>query len=203
MDFYTFRQIKNSVMKKISLSLGLLLALLITATAQVTIGDVTLPGSLKAGNTNLVLNGGGTRVKFFMDIYVAGLYLPAKNSNADAIVKANEPQAVRLQITSNMATSDRMADAVKEGFEKSTGGKLAPIQGKIDRFLKLFRQEAIVKTNVFELVYEPAAGTKVYKNGKLLDTIEGMDFKTALFGIWLGNDPVEPKLKAGMLGQAK
>lgn len=203
MDFYTFREIKNSVMKKISLTLGLVVALVISAAAQVTIGDVTLPGSIKAGNTSLVLNGGGTRVKFFMDIYVAGLYLPAKNGNADAIVKANEAQAVRLQITSGMATSDRMADAVKEGFEKSTGGKVAPIQAKVDRFLKLFKQEAIVKTNVFELVYEPNVGTKVYKNGKLLDTIDGMDFKTALFGIWLGNDPVEPKLKAGMLGQAK
>jgi hypothetical protein len=43
-------------------------------------------------------------------------------------------------------------------------------------------------------------GVKVSKNGKLLDTIEGQDFKTALWGIWLGAEPVEAKLKTGMLG---
>jgi hypothetical protein len=190
-------------MKKISLTLGLMACLIISATAQVTISDVTLPGTLKAGNTNLILNGGGTRVKLFMDIYVAGLYLTAKNTNGDAIAKANEAAAVRLQITSSMATSERMADAVKEGFQKSTGGNTKPIQAKVDRFLKLFSQEPIVKTNIFELVYEPGVGVKVSKNGKLLDTIDGLDFKTALFGIWLGNDPVDKNLKAGMLGVPK
>lgn len=190
-------------MKKISLTLGLIVALVITASAQVTIGDATLPATIKAGNTNLVLNGGGTRVKMMFDVYVAGLYLPAKSNNGDAIVKSNDAAAVRIQITSGLATSDRMADAVKEGFEKSTGGKTAPIQAKVDRFLKLFKQEAIVKTNVFELVYEPGTGTKVYKNGKLLDTIDGQDFRTALLGIWIGADPVDAKLKAGMLGAAK
>ena len=190
-------------MKKITLTLGLMACLIISASAQMTISDVTLPATLSAGGTNLVLNGGGTRVKMFMDIYVAGLYLTAKSNNGDAIVKSNDAAAVRLQITSSLATSERMADAVKEGFQKSTGGKTAPIQAKVDRFLKLFSQEPIVKTNVFELVYEPGTGVKVSKNGKLLDTIDGQDFKTALFGIWLGNDPVDKNLKAGMLGTAK
>jgi len=190
-------------MKKLALTLSLISCLVISASAQQTISDVTLPATAKAGATTLVLNGGGTRVKMFIDVYVAGLYLPAKSNNGDAIIKSNDAAAVRIQITSGLATSDRMADAVKEGFDKSTGGKTAPIQAKIDRFLKLFKQEAIVKTNVFELIYEPAAGTKVYKNGKLLDTIEGQDFRTALLGIWIGADPVDAKLKAGMLGAAK
>ena len=190
-------------MKKIILSIGLISCLVLSVSAQVTISDVTLPATEKAGNTNLILNGGGTRVKMFMDIYVAGLYLTAKSSNGDAIAKANDPAAVRIQITSGLATSERMSEAVKEGFQKSTGGKTAPIQAKVDRFLKLFSLEPIVKTNVFELVYEPAVGVKVSKNGKLLDTIDGQDFKTALFGIWLGADPVDKNLKAGMLGVPK
>ena len=32
-------------------------------------------------------------------------------------------------------------------------------------------------------------------------TIEGLDFKKALFGIWLGNKPADDDLKAGMLGK--
>jgi hypothetical protein len=168
--------------------------------AQTTISGVSMPATMKAGNSSLVLNGAGIRVKFFMDIYVGGLYVGAKSKDGDAISKANEAGAVKLHIVSGMATSERMADAVKEGFEKSTGGKTGPLQARIDRFVKLFKAEPIVKGNEFDNIYVPGIGTQIFKNGKLLDTIEGLDFKTALWGIWLGSDPVQENLKVAMLG---
>lgn len=180
-----------------------MLLLLFTAhqtIAQTTISGVTLPASMKAGNNNLVLNGGGVRVKFFMDIYVAGLYVTTKGTNGDAIAKANEPTAVKIHIVSGMATSERMKDAIAEGFKKSTGGNTAPLQAKIDKFIAVFAQEPIVKGDVFDNVYVPGEGVKVYKNDKLIQTVDGLDFKTALWGIWLGNEPADKNLKAGMLG---
>ena len=39
------------------------------------------------------------------------------------------------------------------------------------------------------------------KNGVKKGTIEGLDFKKALFGIWLGNKPADDDLKDGMLGK--
>jgi hypothetical protein len=47
----------------------------------------------------------------------------------------------------------------------------------------------------------PGKGVESYKNGTLQGTIEGMDFKKALFGIWLGNKPADDDLKAAMLGK--
>ena len=108
--------------------------------------------------------------------------------------------AVKLNIISSLVTSDRMKDAIIEGFKKSTGNKTAPIQAKIDRFVKLFSLSPIVKGDVFDNVYTPSGGVQISKNGKVLDTIDGLDFKTALWGIWLGNDPVDKDLKKGMLG---
>jgi hypothetical protein len=192
-------------MKKIS-TLCVALYLLISASqvsAQTTIAGVTLPTTLKVGNTNLVLNGGGTRVKLFMDMYVAGLYVPTKSNSGDAIAKANEAGAVRLHIVSSLVTTDRMKEAIIEGFKKSTGGKTAPLQARIDKFVQVFSLEPIVKGNEFDVTYSPEEGTKAYKGGKLLQTIEGADFKTALWGIWLGNDPVDKNLKEGMLGGKK
>ena len=190
-------------MKRSIKTAALSIMLLIAATqvnAQVTVSGVTMPGTLKVGNNNLVLNGAGIRVKLFMDIYVAGLYVTNKSNNGDAIAKANEPAAVKLQITSSLVTSDRMKEAILEGFKKSTGGNTAPLQAKIDKFVKVFSLEPIVKGNVFDITYTPTGGVQIAKNGKLLETIEGMDFKTALWGIWLGNDPADKGLKAGMLG---
>lgn len=189
-------------MKKISITLVSLFLLISTSqlNAQMTIANVTLPGNLKMGSTTLVLNGGGTRVKLFMDMYVAGLYLPAKSSDANAIVNANDAASVRLNIVSGLVTTDRMKEAIIEGFKKSTGGKTAPIQAKIDKFVSLFSLEPITKGNLFELNYTPGVGVVVAKNGKILATIEGLDFKSALWGIWLGNEPADKGLKAGMLG---
>ena len=42
--------------------------------AKTEIGGVTPPDTLKVGNENLVLNGGGTREFLRIDLYVAGLY---------------------------------------------------------------------------------------------------------------------------------
>ena len=192
-------------MKKISTTL-LSLFLLISSihlSAQVTISGVSLPANLKMGNSTLVLNGGGVRVKLFMDMYVAGLYLPAKSTDGNAIANANDASSVRLNIVNSLVTTDRMKEAITEGFKKSTGGKTAPIQAKIDKFVSLFSLEPITKGNLFELNYTPGVGVVVAKNGKVLATIDGLDFKTALWGIWLGNDPVDSKLKAGMLGASK
>jgi hypothetical protein len=193
-------------MKKINTTLGLILLLLISSTqldAQVTISGVTLPGTLKVGNNNLVLNGGGVRVKLFMDMYVGGLYVMAKNNNGDAIAKANEPTTVTLQIVNSLVTTDRMKEAIAEGFKKSTGGNTAPLQARIDKFVNLFSLEPIVKGNTFELDYTPGVGVQVQKNGKPLATIDGLDFKTALWGIWLGGEPADKGLKEGMLGGKK
>ena len=193
-------------MKKTNITLGLILALLISATqlsAQATISGVTLPATLKVGDHNLVLNGGGVRVKLFMDMYVGGLYVSTKGTNGDAIAKANEPTAVRLHIVSSLVTTDRMKEAILEGFKKSTGDKTAPLQARIDKFVKVFSLEPITKGNEFDITYTPTGGVQISKNGKVLETIDGLDFKSALWGIWLGNEPADKGLKAGMLGVAK
>ena len=61
-------------MKKIVLTL-ILTGFIFSAPsfAKTEIGGVTLPDTLKVGNENLVLNGGGTREFLWIDLYVAGL----------------------------------------------------------------------------------------------------------------------------------
>lgn len=177
-----------------------LLLFTVGAFAQVEINGVKLTPTLKVGDNTLTLNGGGIRKKFGFSIYVGALYLPAKSKDGNAIAKADEAQSMRIAITSGMVTSSKFIESTKEGFQKSTGGKTAPIQAKIDRFLKLFTQNEIVDGDVYDLTYLPAEGVKVFRNGKQLDVVQGLDFKTALFGIWLGSNPADEKLKTGLLG---
>lgn len=187
-------------MKKILFVLTMTFLFAMESRAQLTINNVTLPAKLKTATGELTLNGGGVRKKAFFKVYVMGLFLTEKSKDAAAILKSNEEMAARLQITSSVVSSSNMSSAIKEGFEKSLKGKVAPLQGKIDDFIGIFSKEEIKEGDVFILDYVPGVGVKSFKNGKLLSTIEGEDFRKALFGIWLSDDPVDAGLKAGILG---
>jgi hypothetical protein len=168
--------------------------------AQTKINDISFPDTYTAGKDKLVLNGGGTREKYWMDMYVAGLYLTAKNKDAAGILDANSSMAIKINIVSSLITSSRMREAVEEGFRKSTGGKEEIYKDKIALFENAFSEE-IKKGDVFDIVYA-AETVSIYKNNTLKAEVKGgMDFKKAVFGIWLGNDPADADLKDGMLGK--
>jgi hypothetical protein len=62
------------------------------------------------------------------------------------------------------------------------------------------------KNDVWTYIYIPGKGTEVYVNdgaaNKLMGVIPGLDFKKALFSIWLGeNPPVGNSLKKELLGK--
>ncbi len=188
-------------MKKSIISLSIATLLCCNVSAQVTINGATLPAKLTQTKTELKLNGAGVRTKFFMKVYVSGLYLMEKSSDPKAIINADKPMAVRMHIISNIITSANMSTAIQEGFDKSTGHNTKPIQPKIDILLKVFNKEPIKIGDVFDIYYIPNEGIKVFKNGVAQGAaVPGMDIKRAIFGIWLCPDPVEEGLKTKMLG---
>lgn len=159
-----------------------------------------LPGKLAFGDTQLTQNGKGTRKKWMMNVYEGALYLQSKSSNASGITNADEPMAIRLDITSGLITSEKMEEALMEGLKNSTGGNIAPMQADVDQFIAVF-QEEIKEGDIFDLFYNPGTGIEIFKNGAEKGAIDGgMDFKKAIWGIWLGDKPADKNLKKGMLG---
>ncbi len=176
-----------------------LAALFSAASFSAEVAGVNLPDSLSADEQALNLNGTGVRSKFFMDIYAAGLYLPEANKNGNEVVAADKPMALRLHITSSLLTAEKMESATRDGFEQSTGGNTASIKPSIEAFIAAFKDE-IKENDVFDLVYKPGKGVEVYKNSELKTSAEGLEFKKALFGIWLSDNAVQEDLKEGLLG---
>lgn len=189
----------NKALSTVFASLLVSGALLAPAGAA-TVEGVEVPETLSADSAELKLNGAGVRSKWFMDLYVGGLYVPQTTDDAQSIIAADEPQAITLHIISGLITSDKMTSATLEGFQSATNGNTAPIQPQIDAFLDVFKEE-IKEGDVFKLVYLPGTGVQVMKNGEERGVIEGMAFKQALFGIWLSDEPAQQDLKESMLGQ--
>jgi len=164
------------------------------------IGGVVLPETLDAGGKTLVLNGAGLRKKFFFKIYAGALYLPEKDSDPGKIVPADAPMAVRMHFIYDGVSAEKLIETWNEGFEKTTGGRPGPLSDRIAAFNGLFTGEA-GEGDVYDIVYIPSEGVRVIMNGRAAGTIQGLDFKTALFAIWLGEDPADDGLKEEMLGR--
>ena len=69
------------------------------------------------------------------------------------------------------------------------------IKAKYPDALLLFRVG-----DFYEFTYLPDSGIHVLKNSTYVDTIPGIDFKKAFFGIFLSSNPVQKSLKKAMLG---
>lgn len=171
------------------------------ANAQTKIGGIAMPNVMKAGDQYLKMNGGGIREKLWIDLYVGVLYLENKTSDAEGIINMDEPMAIKMRIISGMVSNSKLEDAVREGMEKSTGGNMAPVEERMEKLIEKGFADDVVDGDIFDLIYMPGKGTTLQKNNKALVTVEGLDFKKALFGVWLCDDPADENLKKKMLGK--
>lgn len=170
-----------------------------TAVAK-EVGGKNLPETIIAGKDVLTLNGGGVRIKLAMDIYVCALYVKTKTQDAAKLLEADESMAIKVQIILGLVNDSIMNDFLREGFERSTKGNLAPIQSRIEKIVYLLKSE-YKQDDVFDFIYIPEEGVTIYKNNRMLGTIKGLDFKKSFFGIWLGKEPAQEDLKQAMLGK--
>lgn len=72
------------------------------------VSGVQVADTVTLDSQALQLTGAGVRSKFFMDLYVGSLYLPAALSSTAAVIDA-PIAAIRLNITSGMITSEKCA----------------------------------------------------------------------------------------------
>jgi len=160
---------------------------------------IDLPNEIEYKEAKLILNGHGTRIKFFMKVYEGSLYLESFNVNAEEILNNNSPMSIRIDVISSLVTPDAMKTALNEGLEKSTGKNTGPIRKEINQLNASFNSD-VSSGDFYEFTYLPNSGTHVLKNSVYIDTIPGFKFKKAFFGIYLSNNPIQKSLKKAMLG---
>ena len=95
-------------MRKQVITFLMLIATVFTVNAQKTVAGVKVDAKMNLEGQSLVLNGAGTRVKMFMDMYVGALYLEKKSANASEVMNSKEGAAIKLNIVSGLITSEKM-----------------------------------------------------------------------------------------------
>lgn len=186
-------------MKKIAVVLFFLLGIGVTSFAQKrTVAGITFPPKITVNQKNLIYNGSGLREKYTFDLYVAALYLPRPSMDAIKIITEDSEVAIHIEIVSSKVTKDKFVETVKEGFGKASHGKATAEE--IKKFMEFFSSEFKVGDKI-HLEYAPGVGVTVLKNEKKIGVMKGLEFKKALFSIWLGTVPADKNLKNGLLGK--
>jgi hypothetical protein len=162
-----------------------------------TLNGVTLPDTVQARGTPLVLNGMGLRTKYGLKIYVAGLYLQQKSSDPDAILRSATPKRMVMQFTRTVSKS-QMTDAFNDWFNDNAPDARNAIKADVDRFLGQLDTVHTGDQMVFS--YLPGTGTIFVLNGGEKLTVSGPAFAQLIFSVWLGPKPPNPELKKGLLG---
>ncbi len=136
---------------------------------------------------------------FKVNVYVAALYVAKASTDPNAILGANAPSETILQFVRNVGADD-LRKGWSEGFEKNAKDQLPALK---DRIAMVNGWMVDVKTgDRLIFIYKPGTGVQVDVNGTVKGTVKGDDFAKALLSIWLGPDPPNPEIKAGLLGGA-
>jgi len=183
-------------------ALGLLLLGLMFSplTSAREIAGVDMPETVQqsSGATPLLLNGAGIRRKLFFKIYVAGLYLPSRQTSTRAVLDLPGPKRVRMHFLYKEVEKDKLVTGWQEGFENNLdSASLAQLAPRLAKFNQLFR--SMRRDDVIDLDYQPNEGTRVIVNGELQGNIDGADFYNALLQVWLGEQPADADLKTALL----
>ena len=186
-------------MRKIALSccVALFVVTSVLEARAASLAGVALPDTVQAGDTTLVLNGLGLRKKMLVKVYVAGLYVKQKSSDAGAILDAGVPKRLVMQFVRGVS-KDQLVEAFAESFDNNAPEARKTMKADLDRFFGAI--EAVKEGDQLVFTYLPGKGTTVAIHGKEKLTIEATAFSSALFSVWLGPKPPTADLKKGILG---
>lgn len=164
-----------------------LLALILAAPAVAgELAGVSMPDTTTIQGQTLHLNGLGLRKKFFVKVYVAGLYLPEKETDAQKILSSDTPRYIVMDFL-HKVTQKQLCDGWMEGLEDNVPNASADVRNKFDTLCQWMADVKVGDKVVF--TYLPDHGTEVVVAGANKGTIEGKPFADALFSSWLGPDP--------------
>ena len=190
-------------MRKIILLLAFFVSFMSFSQDDLDVDGIKIKRSIKVrdtgGKTKLYLNGYGIRDKMWINLYVQALYLKERTNDPNKILDSDETIATRLYVTSSLVTREKLIKAIEDGVEKSYKGDIGLLRERLDKFMSFF--ESVTEKGYVEFVYSKEdVRTYVFINDKLTGEIEGLDFRRALFGIWLEEKAVDRTLKKRLLG---
>lgn len=181
---------------------GALLLLITFSSWAARIADLSFDDRLRLADTDLVLNGVGLRSVAWLKGFAAGLYLSQKaTAPAQALAQAG-PKRLQMKMILDVDTKEFIKAFGKSLNRNNTEAERNGMMDRVAQFNRTLEQIGKVrKGDVVDLDFIPGKGLILSVNGTPRGPpVAGEDLYAGLLKVFLGERPVDKKLKAGLLG---
>ncbi len=162
------------------------------------LAGVSLPDTRQVAGTQLALNGIALRTYSILNIriYVAGLYLQQRSSNAEAILHSPEMKLLEIHFLRSVDQEDARK-VWQTGFANNCQAPCRLDPQDIARFIA--EVPAVHKGDVSMFLFT-RAGMTVTFDGRTLGTTNNQYFAQQVLATFLGPVPPTPRVKRELLG---
>lgn len=187
---------------RIAAAAALALACALPAQAAVLAGQ-QFDDTLELHDSRLRLNGLGLRGVAWIQAFVAGLYVAAPTADANVILA--DPSTKRLRLKMMMdAPAAELLKAIRGGLKKNTTPEewaaMAPRLAELEARMRGLGED-VHKGDTLDLDWAPRRGLLLAHNQRSLGApIEGFDFYRGVLKIFIGDKPVDTRMRRGLLG---
>ncbi len=183
-------------MKRLLVVISMLCLWTGTASA-LQVAGVNLSPVLQLHNRTLHLNGYGIRKKFFFKIYVGSLYSVDRLTSGEAALRDSGDKLIRMNFLYSRVEPEKIVEAFADGLRENSPAVAGTADAR--RFLGLFRND-FVRGDQVDLYLGGDGTVTASHNGRLLGVLHSVPLARAVLAIYLGQNPADDDLKAGMLG---
>ncbi|HSO20117.1 MAG TPA: chalcone isomerase family protein [Desulfosarcina sp.] len=168
-----------------------------SAVNSVSVDNVTFDRRIAVGNVLLELMGAGVlRYMGFIKAYAGALY--ALPDATPRTILSDTPKRLEVEYF-HALKGDDFGPATYKGLVKNLSPEeIDRLRPRIDHHNSLYVD--VQPGDRYSLTYIPGAGTELALNGTPLGIVEGADFAAAIFSLWLGQNPYDPRFKRALLG---
>lgn len=170
--------------------------------AGLSIGGVSFGARADVGGQQLLLNGVGMRASPTIKGFAAALYLAEPARSGEQALRAPGAKRLRMHMMLDVPTEVfvyAIHKFVRRNVPEPRQAALSERLGTLDARLRAIGQ--VRDGDVIDLDFVPAAGLLIVINGKAkASAIPGADLYAALMQVFIGERPVDAKMKAGLLG---
>lgn len=153
--------------------------------------------SLTVDKFKLELTGVGLFRYWGFKAYVGALYIEAGYPVEEVLL--NRAKRIELEYRRAIRGED-FGPATNRELSKNIDSKtIEALRTRIDYHNSLY--EDVKPGDRYSLTYIPGKGTQLALNNQAKGVIEGADFASAIFSIWLGHSPMNKSFKAQLLGR--
>lgn len=157
--------------------------------------------SARVGGAVLALNGVGVRKRFFIPVYVAGLYVPQRSPDPEVLLKQRGPRRMAMRFVREVE-AELFMTSLSDGMRRNYGpSQLAAWRSQLEALTTVISTMVLARrADNITWDYAEEGGRIMQNSVPRVPSIPGEDFYNAVLRVWLGEQPADAELKRGLLG---